>query len=115
MFMFQNGLLVTFIPEILMVIGYVLCLFVPGNPIQSSSTDQSPVTAHVITFHQQKHISGYQVSVHDFQSVDILADIELIPAYFISTQIKRAPVSHFSTSDGLSFVDFSRPPPVTIS
>jgi len=117
MFMFQNGLLVTFIPEILMVIGYVLCLFATGNPPQPSSTGQNSSTAQVITFdqHQHQHISGYQVSVRDFQPVDIVADIQQIPAHFISTVIKRAAVSDFSTSDGLNFVDFSRPPPVIIS
>jgi len=109
--MFQNGLLVTFIPEILMVIGYVLCLFSPGNPPQPASTGQNSGTAQVITFHQQKQISGYQVSAHDFQPVDIVEDIQRIPAHSISTVIKRASESYFSTSDGLCFVDFSRPPP----
>ena len=115
MFMFQNGLLVTFIPEILMVIGYVLCLFAPGFTSHSASTDQSPVTAKVITFDQQKHISGYQVSVHDFQPVEIEPAIKLTPSHFISKTINSTSETYFSTSDGLSFVDFSRPPPVAVS
>lgn len=115
MFMFQNGLLVTFIPEILMVIGYVLCLFATGNPPQSSSTGQNSSAAHVITFDQQKQVSGYQVSIHDFQPVDIVSDVQLIPAHFIPIIIKSTSESNFSTSDGLSFVGFSRPPPFIIS
>ena len=100
-----------------MVIGYVLCLFATGNPPQPSSTGQNSSTAQVITFdqHQHQHIAGYQVSVHDFQPVDIISDIQQIPAHFVSIVIKRAAVSDFSTSDGLNFVDFSRPPPVFIS
>ena len=113
--MFQNGLLVTFIPEILMVIGYVLCLFVTGKQPQSSSTVQNPATAQVITFDQQKHISGYQVSVHDFQTVEPIVEQKQTPVHFIPVTINRAFNSYFSTSDGLSFVDFSRPPPVVIS
>ena len=40
MLMFQNGLLVTFIPEILMVLGYVLCLFTSGYKADNSTNDQ---------------------------------------------------------------------------
>lgn len=115
MFMFQNGLLVTFIPEILMVIGYVLCLFASGNPSQSSSTVQDAATAQVITFDQQKQVSGYQVSIHDFQPFEATAEIQQTSAHFIPVTIKSAFESLFSTSDGLSFVDFSRPPPVIVS
>jgi hypothetical protein len=115
MFMFQNGLLVTFIPEILMVIGYVLCLFSPGITSQTPSSEQNSVTAHVITFDQQKQISGYQVYAHDFQPLDVAAEIRQVPALFIPKTINSAIESYFSTSDGLSFVDFSRPPPVSVS
>jgi len=115
MFMFQNGLLATFIPEILMVIGYVLCLFVTGKQPQSSSTVQNPATAQVITFDQQKQVAGYQVSIHDFQPVEPIAEPQQLPVHFIPATIKSAFESYFSTSDGLSFVDFSRPPPVIIS
>ena len=98
-----------------MVIGYVLCLFATGKPPQPSSSDQNSVTACVITVDQQKQVSGYQVSVHDFQPVEPIAEVKQATALFIPVTINSASESNFSTSDGLSFVDFSRPPPVIIS
>ena len=116
MFMFQNGLLATFIPEILMVLGYVLCLLTPGfKSHNTSSVDQASVVTNVISFEKQNQISAYQVSIHDFQSVEPVPDSKQSPSYFIEKAINFTSVSHFSTSDGLSYVDFSRPPPFFLS
>jgi hypothetical protein len=116
MFMFQNGLLATFIPEILMVLGYVLCLFVPGFKSHNNSVgDQGSVVTKVISFEQQKQVSAYQVSIHDFQSVEPVPDTKQPLSYYIERAINFTSESHFSTSDGLSYVDFSRPPPFFLS
>ena len=114
--MFQNGLLATFIPEILMVLGYVLCILTPGfRSHNDSGADQGSVVTKVISFEQQKQISAYQVSIHDFQSVEAEPDTKQPLFYFIEKAINFTCESHFSTSDGLSYVDFSRPPPFRLS
>jgi len=115
MLMFQNGLLTTFIPEILMVIGYVLFLFAPGVKSNDTSVDQGSVVVHVSTFEYQKQISAYQVSIHDFQPVEFVSSKKEIIPPFVEKAIIFTTKSHFSSSDSLSYVDFSRPPPALLS
>lgn len=115
MLMFQNGLLVTFIPEILMVLGYVLCLFTSGFKAESTNIDQISNVVIVSTVEQQKQISSYQVSIHDYQTLEKDTYTYQIPSYFIEKSINNTSVSNYSESDGLSYVDFSRPPPAFIS
>jgi len=113
--MFQNGLLVTFIPEILMVIGYVLCLFTPGITSQNPSAEPLQMVAHVSSYEQQQ-ISTYQLSYTDFQiPADVNTDIKQILPFSVQKDTYLSFESPFSTSDGLSFVDFSRPPPAFVS
>ena len=113
--MFQNGLLATFIPEILMVIAYVLCLFTPGFKSENTSVEQASVVIQTANFEHQSN-STYQLSAQDFQFV-----AEIIPEYnpTISPFSEKAAFnfyeSSFLISDGLSFVDFSRPPPTFIA
>ena len=115
MLMFQNGLLVTFIPEILMVLGYVLCLFTSGYKADNSTNDQISNIVIVASVEQQKQISSYQVSFQDFQTLEPNADTDQILTYFIEKSINNTSESNYSESDGLSYVDFSRPPPAFIS
>ena len=115
MLMFQSGLLATFIPEVLMVIGFVLCLFTPSFKASNSSTEQAPIVAHISTFERQQ-TATYELSAYDFQ---IVAESITKPTYslprFIETPIFNRFEYRFCTSDGLSFVDFSRPPPAFLS
>jgi hypothetical protein len=111
MFMFQNGLLATFIPEVLMVLAYVLCLIAPGSKPHASHVEQGVLVANVTTYEPQKQISGYKVSIHDFQPVETKTDTKETLQFFIEKAINVTVEPHFSTSDGLSYVDFSRPPP----
>lgn len=115
MLMFQNGLLATFIPEILMVLGYVLCLIAPGLKQHTSPVDQTSAIVQVSTCEPQKQHLAYKVSVLDFQPVEPVDDTKHTPLLFIEKAINITVESHFSTSDGLSYVDFSRPPPSFIS
>lgn len=114
--MFQNGLLATFIPEILMVIGFVLCLLASAfKAADSSSAAQVSVVAQVISFEQQKQNSVYQVSVADFEITELVSDKKQFHLPFVEKTINFTSESQFSTSDGLSYVDFSRPPPAFLS
>jgi hypothetical protein len=115
MFMFQNGLLVTFIPEILMVIGYVLCLFAPGLKPTNSTIDQSPFISQVVTVEQQNQNSAYQVSYSDFQIPEITPEKIQFILPFVEKETTNTSDLNFSTSDGLSYVGFSRPPPFSVS
>ena len=113
--MFQNGLLATFIPELLMVIGFVLCLFTPGFRAEHSSTCQTPIVAQVYTYEYQSSTTC-QHSTYSFQiSVEPVSAAEYSFPHFIEKIVIVSGQSSFSTSDGLSFVDFSRPPPAFLS
>jgi len=115
MLMFQNGLLATFIPEILMVIGFVLCLFTPGYKDSNSHTEQAPIVAHVASFNHHQTVT-YQLSIHNFQAVaESVQETVLSLQPYIDKQAPNRFEFKFSTSVGLSFVDFSRPPPSFIS
>ena len=115
MLIFQNGLFATFIPEILMVIGYILCLFAPGIKSHESSVDQVPAISVVSTFETQKQISAYQLHIHDFQTTEIVSDKkQSLPLYF-EIALNSTYESPFSTSDGVSYGEFSRPPPAFLS
>jgi hypothetical protein len=115
MLMFQNGLLASFIPELLMVIGYVLCLFTPGIKSQNSVTEQSPVIVLVSTTERQQ-VYSCQTSFSDFQTyAELVPDAKRSLSVFVKKTIPLTYESTFSTSDGLSYVDFSRPPPFLFS
>lgn len=112
--MFQNGLLATFIPEILMVIAYVLCLFTPGFKSENTSVEQASIVIQTASFEHQSN-STYQLSAYDFQSIaEITSDYKSIVSPFSEKAVFNFYESPFSISDGLSFVDFSRPPPTFI-
>jgi hypothetical protein len=111
MLMFQSGLLSTFIPEIIMVIGFVLCLFTPGFQSHNTSVENTSIVAQVSNFDSNK-TSAYQVSSYDFQNhtETVLIQKQYLPLFVEKSKI-IAIESPFSTSNGLSYVDFSRPPP----
>lgn len=115
MLMFENGILATFIPEILMVIGFVLCLFTPGFISNNSNSEQAPIVAQVSTF-EHKQTASYQLSTYHFQTTpEVVPDVHCSLPRFIENVIINRFETSFSTSDGLSFVDFSRPPPFFLS
>jgi hypothetical protein len=115
MLMFQSGLLATFIPEVCMVIAFVLCLFTPGFKPVDSTSQQASIVAHVSSF-EQRQTTTYRSSVYEFQAVVApVPDKESSLSRYIEKVIPVTFEFCFSTSDGLSFVDFSRPPPAFLS
>jgi len=112
--MFQNGLLATFIPEFIMVVGYVLCLLAPSFNPQNSTTHQASVNVQVVNYEQQQS-SVYQLSTFDFRTITAV-DSEIKPSLprYVKTTVFISYVSSFLLSNGLSFIDFSRPPPSLI-
>jgi len=115
MLMFQNGLLASFIPEILMVLAYLVCLFTPGFKSQNSSIEQAQIIAEVSSYAPQQ-ISTYKITVKDFQKdPETISESCKFPLTFVNTDTSPSFELSFSTSDGLSYVDFSRPPPTILT
>src|ERR1035437_3978474 len=112
MFMFQTGLLATFIPEVLMVIGYLVCLFV-SNP----TTENSKVSIHAPVVQsasiERVQSSTYSVSASDFMFVEQPVIVDVAPPVYCSTEPASPFLEpYFQLSDSLSYVQFSRPTPV---
>ena len=114
MLMFENGLLATFIPEILMVIGFLLCLLTPAFKANNSSIEQTPIVAHISNFERQQ-TATYVLSVSDFYTDEQITETKYSLPHFIEKLIFNRFEFHFSTSEGLTYVDFSRPPPTFLS
>jgi len=113
--MFQNGLLATFIPEIIMVLGYILCLLTPGYNQPNTKTEQTQLVTHV-TSNVPQQLSTYKLTYQDFQvAPEINEGISCPIPPFVEKDTFQTFKSPFSTSDGLSYVDFSRPPPTILS
>jgi len=111
MFMFQNGLLATFIPEVFMVIGFVLCICAPGFQLNISTIEQ-PIIVNQISSLEYQHNSKSQVSTYYFQlTCEKPTEKPNLSPVFQVEKINCGYDYHFSASFSLSFVDFSRPPP----
>lgn len=113
--MFESGLLVTFIPEILMVIGYLLCLIVPQHSTNNSPLEYTTTVAHVSTV-ERAQTSTYSVSITDFYDTAIIILVESVQFHaFVQKSLGYFSVTPFGISAGLTFIQFSRPPPSVIS
>ena len=109
--MFQNGLLASFIPEFFMVIAYLLCLITPGFEADNSNAEQIPIVVKTSRFESQL-TTNFNLSTYNFQQITEPALPKKISfTCFFKKAIPITFVSHFDTSDGLRFVNFSRPPP----
>ena len=87
MLMFQSGLLATFIPEILMVIGFVFCLFTSGLNSKSSTIEKYP-ESNQNSISVQNTPVFQQHSVHLFQkSIEFVQKSKQI-AHFIAEKQK---------------------------
>jgi len=115
MLMFDNGLFATFIPQILMFLGYVSCLLAPGLFSHENATISTPVIAQVISADID------QLSVNTVSTYEIHFSAPVIPMKqqaLVSFPCK--PEVHFlkftsTLCAGISFEEFSRPPPSFIS
>jgi len=115
MLMFDNGLLASFIPEILMVLAYFLCLFAPNFKNSDSTEELTPIVAQ-ISVTQQIHSNTYSTTVSDFQCSELNIIEDKNKFIFTNTDSEKS-IAEFvlKLSDALTFKQFSRPPPDTIS
>jgi hypothetical protein len=116
MLMFNYGILATFIPEILMVIGFLLSIIIPNLNSQNTTPPVNAQTIYLNTTEHSVDSKSYVVSNFDFQQVVQQEDITS-PSISYPTTIPSVVGSdkYFLVSDGLCFVQFSRPPPSFLS
>jgi hypothetical protein len=114
MLMFDNGLLTTFIPEILMVLGYLLCLISPQFKHEKEIYLQNSVSIEVAPV-QHQQLSTYQIQTSDFYSNNV--EIEKTDYFGLNPKGFSTfflPHQKPKLSDELGFRQFSRPPPVSV-
>jgi hypothetical protein len=109
MLMFENGLMATFIPDILMVVAFFLCLLNPSFKQQKTSFEKPAVVVQLSSTEQHK-ITGYQLSITYFQTGNqVINDSKPSLPRFIEKKIPFE--SACSTTEGIKNIYFSRPPP----
>ncbi len=111
MFMFQNGLLASFIPEILMVIGYMLCFFVSTAEPEIEKSNEPAINSQSYSF-ELSNTTSDTTTYNYFNQIYQSYQTEIIPTAFFSKIKSFAIYSHnIKLTEMLSFVQFSRPPP----
>jgi len=112
--MFQTGLLATFIPELLMVLGYLLCLFV-SNPTPTNDAITINSVAVQSASIERVQASTYSVSSADFIFVAQPIEFNTTPPIYCSIKLNSLFFEHyFQLSGSLTYVQFSRPPPFIV-
>ena len=117
MFIFESGLLATFIPEILMVLAFLLCLATPTLKPDSLAENLPP---KVVEFSQTTISQSNFQHIYIVNALDFVADNaikqEFRPInYGFKTNRQFLPTILLEISDGIDYSNFSRPPPAFIS
>ena len=112
MLMFENGLLASFIPELLMVLAYLFCFAAPGFKTEKQAYELTPKVV-LVTANHSFTVSVYKVSKYDFKSENqtIISDFKL-HTFSKSQLITALPEYFIRTSSGQNSTLFCRPPPV---
>lgn len=116
MFMFQGGLLATFIPEIIMVIAYLMCLFSPAL------TNSTPTTEHpnkkisienkTVLEVSAPHTISYHSPIVNNQRLEFEVIHQQSSLIGDNRMIDHSSENPFlQLLEGLSYFQFSRPPP----
>ncbi len=110
--MFENGLFASFIPEFLMVLAYLFCLFVPGLKNEKQTSTLSPKIIQLTTA-KPIMASVYQVTQNDFNNPHqaIYSEVTFHVYRLFETQTPF-PTYTVLPLNGLNIAHFSRPPPV---
>ncbi len=111
MFMFQSGLLATFIPEFFMIIGFLFCLFTSSKGLPDTTLNGNALNEHFIKY-ENSTISELQVGVF-YQYNVIYAELEKNVNLPLNLEVNIRKVFRylFSSSELLFYTIFSRPPP----
>ena len=114
MLMFDNSIFASFVPQIIMLIGYLSCLLMPGYSISEQKTTLiSPQIEFTSSFSE---LPSVQTTTCNFcyQQMDATVEEEKIQicsavnsiVYFVDLQI--------DLQNSFSFTLFSRPPPALV-
>lgn len=111
MLMFDSGIFSSFIPQIIMVLGYIFCLIAPGH----FQSEKQPIVSSNIEFVQPVAYSQNTTSAAFIFWQDIIADThweqpkKTLPHF--KQIIINIPTVFFETQGKFSTKLFSRPPP----
>ncbi len=114
MLMFDNSIFASFVPQIIMLIGYLSCLLMPGYYL---SEQKAAVIAQQFEFTQSvSELPSVQATTFNYcyQQMDATVEeekIQISPAvnsfvYFVDF--------HIDLQNSFSFTLFSRPPPALV-
>ncbi len=109
--MFESSLFNYFIPEILMVIGYLFCMIGPNIHADKVTTELTPVTIQVSS-ETEVSANTYKLTYQDFQQVQCAGKPEnkLFEAFETVDSFINFTYSG-DISDGSKLSIFCRPPP----
>jgi hypothetical protein len=117
MFIFESGLLATFIPEILMVLAFLLCLATPTLKSDSLAENLPPKVIEFSqnTIYQSNFQHVYVITTLDLVAVNVIKQQAIFVNYGFKTNRQFLPTILLEISDGIDYSNFSRPPPAFIS
>jgi len=111
MLMFDSGIFASFIPQILMVLGYVSCLIAPKIFVEKNSI-AFEVTEINITTIQEPVISEKTAFYFEYNlEKEIIEKSAPILCFYDQYTTVKIPCRKIYLNAGLSFSRFSRPPP----
>lgn len=112
MLMFDNAIFASFIPQILMLLGYFACLLAP---VHHRLEKQEVESAQIIAYTQPTVVDSNQAIAH-FQNytnqADDICEPQSLSAPPADTSVLIFPDLLLETNQGLLSKLFSRPPPV---
>ncbi len=118
MLMFDNSIFATFIPQMLMLLGYVSCVVAPFLTFSNTNTPENPQNTFVaqrIEIDEQYAVSPVverSYHFHDYfqaESADIKSEGQIFIPHFRADS--AIPQSYGNTFPTFLFTLFSRPPP----
>ena len=120
MFMFQSGLFATFIPEIIMVIAYLMCLFSLGISKSTITSENSnkKINITIIDANEVSSINtfSYQSSIVNNHCLEFNVIHSQLPLKSENRILSFSFANHLLIlSEDLSYFQFSRPPPTLLS
>lgn len=114
MLIFDNIIFASFIPQILMFLGFVSCVTVPFFSANQSADTYLPSEANSLEFSvnvEQKISTVHFYDFHDIQTVIILNDNAEKPLFFEFSAYKYPKFCDNFRFVEVNFTQFSRPPP----
>ena len=114
MLMFDNSIFASFVPQIIMLIGYLSCLLMPGYYL---SEQKAAVIAQQFEFTQSvSELPSVQATTFNYcyQQMDATVEEEKIQICSVVNSIVYFVDFQIDLENSFSFTLFSRPPPALV-